>query len=121
MSIEYQTAFGKESEWSYDNLLKRIGIEREFVDINTQYMKDIKEAYRYGNNHGQEVNNQYMMLGKICESFFNTIHMHRAITMNVDKVREALELISAFSTAGASDEDWQMYRDKVIQKMGEWK
>ena len=65
--------------------------------------------------------NRYTELGKICESFFNQIHMHRAITLNSDKVKEALNLISAFSTAGGDREDWPKYQDKIIQKIKEWK
>jgi plasmid replication initiation protein len=62
----------------------------------------------------------YTELGEICEKFFNQIYMYRAITLNSDKVKEALELISSFSIAGGRHEDWEKYRNKVIQKIKEF-
>ncbi len=119
MSIEYQIAFGNESEWTSEKLFEKLDIVNPYLtsDVRAFTLAEIKEAYRFGLNKGFEVSNDYIYLGKVCERFFNQIHMHRAITLNFDKVKEALELISAFSTAGNNDEDWIKYRNKVIEEI----
>ena len=62
-------------------------------------------------------------LVQIYESFFNRIHMHRAITLNSDKVKEALDIISLFGTQGSNyetDEEFAKRLNKARQKMKEY-
>jgi hypothetical protein len=123
VSVEYQTAFGKESEWSSEKLNEKIGWDS---NINTRGQlkfsyNDIMEAYRFGINKGSEIINKDIEFGQICGSFFQKIYTHYAITLNHEKVKEALELIYRYSRASDYDGDWEALQDKIILQMKDWK
>ena len=109
----------KESNWSFETFCKQEGITKS-LHYEKFSGNVICQAYQFGIKKGMENEQYYSELGKIAERFFNQIHMHRAITLNIDKVKEALELISAFSVVGGNHEDWETYRNQIIQKMKEF-
>lgn len=123
MSVEYQTAFGKESEWSSEKLNQKIGWTFTHGDRKLARFSynDIMEAYRFGINKGSEITNKDIEFGQICGSFFQKIYTHYAITLNHEKVKEALELIYRYAKASDYDGDWEALQDKVIKQMEEWR
>jgi hypothetical protein len=56
----------------------------------------------------------------IYESFFNKLHMYRAIILNADKVKEGLDIISLFGTQGPNYETCEQYtirKNKARERM----
>jgi hypothetical protein len=89
------------------------GVIGTLLNQRSVCMKEIKWA----NNE-----EYYAYLGKVAESFFHQLHMHRCITLNGDKVREMLDLIDAFSrVCDIQDEDWDKYQLEVVHKMRDFK
>jgi len=61
-------------------------------------------------------------LGAVAESFFHVMAMHYAITLNNDKVKEALDLIHLFSkSCDIAGDDWVKHQDAIIERMREFR